>query len=73
MWGQKHGWSNRVVAGDSLLVINSLLEKEGPAGQVQMIYVDRPGVAAGAGGMVALRRAVARWRLRGMIGVGHRF
>ena len=34
----KHGWSNRLVAGDSLVVMNSLLEKEGLAGQVQMIY-----------------------------------
>ena len=33
-----HGWSNRLVAGDSLLVMNSLLEKEGMAGQVQMAY-----------------------------------
>jgi adenine-specific DNA-methyltransferase len=35
----RHGWSNRLVAGDSLLVMNSLLEKEGLAGQVQMIYM----------------------------------
>jgi adenine-specific DNA-methyltransferase len=32
-----HGWTNRLVAGDSLLVMNSLLEKEGMAGKVQMI------------------------------------
>jgi adenine-specific DNA-methyltransferase len=38
----RHGWSNRLVAGDSLLVMNSLLEKEGMAGQVQMIYIDPP-------------------------------
>ncbi len=37
-----HNWSNRFVAGDSLLVMNSLLEKEGMAGQVQMIYFDPP-------------------------------
>jgi len=37
-----HGWSNRLIAGDSLLVMNSLLEKEGMAGQVQMVYVDPP-------------------------------
>lgn len=35
-------WSNRLVAGDSLLVMNSLLQKEGMAGQVQMIYIDPP-------------------------------
>jgi adenine-specific DNA-methyltransferase len=37
-----HGWSNRLIAGDSLLVMNSLLEKEGLGGQVQMIYIDPP-------------------------------
>ncbi len=37
-----HGWSNRLVAGDSLLVMNSLLEKEGMAGKVQMIFFDPP-------------------------------
>jgi adenine-specific DNA-methyltransferase len=36
------GWSNRLVSGDSLLVMNSLLQKEGMAGQVQMIYLDPP-------------------------------
>jgi len=37
-----HGWSNRLIAGDSLLVMNSLLEKEGMAGQLQMVYIDPP-------------------------------
>lgn len=36
------GWSNRLVAGDSLLVMNSLLTKESMAGRVQMIYIDPP-------------------------------
>ena len=36
------GWTNRMIAGDSLLVMNSLLEKEGMAGRVQMIYFDPP-------------------------------
>lgn len=31
-----------MVAGDSLLVMNSLLAKEGQAGKVQMIYMDPP-------------------------------
>lgn len=35
-------WSNRLIAGDSLLVMNSLLNKESMAGQVQMIYFDPP-------------------------------
>jgi len=38
----KHNWSNRLIAGDSLEVMNSLIEKEGLAGQVQMIYIDPP-------------------------------
>lgn len=35
-------WTNRLIAGDSLLVMNSLLEKEGMAGKVQMVYIDPP-------------------------------
>ena len=45
----KHNWTNRLVAGDSLLVMNSLLEKEGLGGQVQMIYIDPPyGISYGS-------------------------
>lgn len=35
-------WSNRLIAGDSLLVMTSLLQKEAMAGKVQMIYIDPP-------------------------------
>jgi len=35
-------WANRLILGDSLLVMNSLLVKEGLAGKVQMIYMDPP-------------------------------
>ncbi|MBW0149075.1 site-specific DNA-methyltransferase [Marinobacter arenosus] len=35
-------WANRMIAGDSLLVMNSLLQKEGMAGQVQTIFIDPP-------------------------------
>lgn len=38
----ERGWANRLVAGDSLLVMNSLLQKESTAGRVQMIYIDPP-------------------------------
>lgn len=38
----KHNWTNRLIAGDSLLVMNSLIEKEGLSGKVQMIYFDPP-------------------------------
>jgi adenine-specific DNA-methyltransferase len=36
------GWVNRLILGDSLVVMNSLLEYEGLGGQVQMIYIDPP-------------------------------
>ena len=37
-----HNWSNRLIAGDSLLVMNSLLQKENMAGKVQCVYIDPP-------------------------------
>lgn len=36
------GWKNRLIQGDSLLVMNSLLQREGMAGKVQCIYIDPP-------------------------------
>ena len=36
------GWTNRLIQGDSLLVMTSLLEREGMAGQVQCVYFDPP-------------------------------
>jgi len=38
----ERGWANRLIAGDSLLVMNSLIQKESMAGRVQMIYIDPP-------------------------------
>ena len=35
-------WKNRLIQGDSLLVMNSLLKREGMAGKVQCIYIDPP-------------------------------
>ena len=35
-------WRNRLIQGDSLLVMTSLLEREGMAGSVQCIYIDPP-------------------------------
>ena len=35
-------WVNRMILGDSMVVMNSLLNYEGMAGQVQMIYMDPP-------------------------------
>ena len=36
------GWKNRLIQGDSLLVMNSLLQREGMAGKVQCVYIDPP-------------------------------
>lgn len=40
----QHGvdWTNRMIAGDSLVIMNSLIEKEGLSGGVQMVYIDPP-------------------------------
>lgn len=38
----KDKWVNRMILGDSLVVMNSLLHYEGLGGQVQMIYMDPP-------------------------------
>jgi hypothetical protein len=38
----KAPWVNRLILGDSLVVMNSHLRYEGLGGQVQMIYVDPP-------------------------------
>lgn len=41
-YSHEQDWTNRLIAGDSLLIMNSLLQKEGMAGKVQMIYIDPP-------------------------------
>lgn len=38
----KGPWQNRMILGDSLQIMNSLLEFEGLGGQVQMAFVDPP-------------------------------
>ncbi|MBB1492825.1 site-specific DNA-methyltransferase [Paracoccus sp. MC1854] len=38
----KGPWTNRLILGDSLQVMNSLLEYEGLGGQVQTVYFDPP-------------------------------
>lgn len=35
-------WSNRLILGDSLMVMHSLARREDVAGKVQMIYIDPP-------------------------------
>jgi adenine-specific DNA-methyltransferase len=48
-------WLNRIIQGDSLLVMTSLLEREGMAGQVQCIYIDPPyGIKYGSNWQIRL-------------------
>lgn len=50
-------WSNRMILGDSLLVMTSLAEKEGLRGQVQTIYLDPPyGIKFGSNWQVSTRK-----------------
>lgn len=54
-------WSNRMVLGDSLLVMTSLAEKEGLKGQVQTIYMDPPyGIKFGSNWQVSTRKRDVR-------------
>ncbi|MFH1744564.1 MAG: site-specific DNA-methyltransferase [bacterium] len=50
-------WQNRMILGDSLIVMNSLLEKEGMRGKIQTIYIDPPyGIKFGSNWQVSTRR-----------------
>src|SRR3972149_6813402 len=50
-------WSNRMILGNSLLVMTSLAEKEGLKGQVQCIYTDPPyGIKFGSNWQVSTRK-----------------
>jgi adenine-specific DNA-methyltransferase len=50
-------WTNRMILGDSLLVMASLAEKEGLKGKVQMIYMDPPyGIRFGSNWQVSTRK-----------------
>jgi len=50
-------WSNRLILGDSLLVMTSLAEKERLKGKVQMIYLDPPyGIKFGSNWQVSTRK-----------------
>jgi len=53
----EQNWSNRLILGDSLLVMTSLAEKEGLRGKVQMIYMDPPyGIKFGSNWQVSTRK-----------------
>jgi adenine-specific DNA-methyltransferase len=53
----EQNWSNRMILGDSLLVMTSLADKEGLKGKVQMIYIDPPyGIKFGSNWQVSTRK-----------------
>jgi len=54
-------WTNRMILGDSLLVMTSLAEKEGLKGKVQCIYIDPPyGIKFGSNWQVSTRKRDVR-------------
>lgn len=53
----EQNWTNRMILGDSLMVMTSLAEKEGLKGKVQMIYFDPPyGIKFGSNWQVSTRK-----------------
>jgi adenine-specific DNA-methyltransferase len=53
----EQNWTNRLILGDSLLVMNSLAEKEGLRGKVQVVYMDPPyGIKFGSNWQVSTRK-----------------
>ena len=57
----EQNWTNRMILGDSLLVMTSLSEKEGLKGKVQSIYFDPPyGIKFGSNWQVSTRKRDVR-------------
>ncbi len=53
----EQNWSNRLILGDSRLVMTSLAEKEGLKGKVQTLYLDPPyGIKFGSNWQVSTRK-----------------
>jgi adenine-specific DNA-methyltransferase len=53
----EQNWTNRLILGDSLLVMNSLSEKEGLKGKVQTVFIDPPyGIKFGSNWQVSTRK-----------------
>jgi adenine-specific DNA-methyltransferase len=53
----EQNWTNRLILGDSLLVMTSLAEKEGLKAKVQAIYIDPPyGIRFGSNWQVSTRK-----------------
>ena len=60
-YAHENNWSNRLILGDGLLVMNSLAEKENLRGKVQMIYMDPPyGIKFGSNWQVSTRKRDVR-------------
>ena len=60
-WQHEQSWTNRMILGDSLLVMASLLEKEGLRGKIQMIYFDPPyGIKFGSNWQMSTRKRDVR-------------
>ena len=60
-YAHQQNWSNRMILGDSLLVMNSLAEKENLKGKVQCIYIDPPyGIKFGSNWQVSTRKRAVR-------------
>jgi adenine-specific DNA-methyltransferase len=56
-YNHQQNWANRMILGDSLLVMNSLAEKENLKGKVQCIYMDPPyGIKFGSNWQVSTRK-----------------
>jgi adenine-specific DNA-methyltransferase len=57
----EQNWSNRLILGDSLLVMASISEKEGLKGKVQTVYFDPPyGIKFGSNWQVSTRKKDVR-------------
>ena len=56
-YAHENNWSNRLILGDGLLVMNSLAEKENLRGKVQMVFMDPPyGIKFGSNWQVSTRK-----------------
>ncbi|MBZ0204230.1 MAG: site-specific DNA-methyltransferase [Ignavibacteria bacterium] len=61
-------WQNRMILGDSLLVMNSLLEKEKMRGKVQCIYIDPPyGIKFSSNWQVSTRKRDVKDKLEDFV------
>jgi len=57
----EQNWTNRLILGDSLLVMTSLAEKEGLRGKVQTIFIDPPyGISFGSNWQVSTKNRDVR-------------